>query len=188
MRRLLILPVLLIPWAAMAGPPSAGGVCDELKGNTPGLYGLCVAYCEAQDLGDPEVTAGKQSAFSLLAAYERKRGPEDPDMPCLAQQLPPPPDAECPCWNSQALMDGLPSPTSCFSGAEYMNVFQETASGGKSADLAFPVVFLGRFCSVNYDVSAYDKKPFVTELDDAAVEGCRSLLGYHMSVVGCPGQ
>ena len=38
--------------------PANETVCDGLKTNaTPGLYGLCVAYCEAQDLdivGDKE--------------------------------------------------------------------------------------------------------------------------------------
>ena len=29
--------------------PANEGVCDELIGATPGLYGLCVAFCEAQD-------------------------------------------------------------------------------------------------------------------------------------------
>lgn len=29
--------------------PANEGVCDELIGLTPGLYGLCVAFCEAQD-------------------------------------------------------------------------------------------------------------------------------------------
>ena len=29
--------------------PANEGVCDELMFYTPGLYGLCVAFCEAQD-------------------------------------------------------------------------------------------------------------------------------------------
>ncbi len=29
--------------------PANEGVCDDLKGFTPGLYGLSVAFCEAQD-------------------------------------------------------------------------------------------------------------------------------------------
>ena len=32
--------------------PSMEGVCDSLFDASPGLYGLCVAYCEAQDLND----------------------------------------------------------------------------------------------------------------------------------------
>ena len=29
--------------------PAEESVCDALQGGTPGLYGLCTAYCEAQD-------------------------------------------------------------------------------------------------------------------------------------------
>ena len=29
--------------------PAEESVCDELHEATPGLFGLCVAYCEAQD-------------------------------------------------------------------------------------------------------------------------------------------
>ena len=32
--------------------PAVQSVCDVLQGGTAGLYGLCVAYCEAQDLND----------------------------------------------------------------------------------------------------------------------------------------
>ncbi|MGI9330105.1 MAG: hypothetical protein ACR2QB_05260, partial [Gammaproteobacteria bacterium] len=32
--------------------PAIEDVCDGLIGGTPGLYGLCVAYCEAQDLNE----------------------------------------------------------------------------------------------------------------------------------------
>jgi hypothetical protein len=35
-------------------PPANEGICDDLVGATPSLYGLCVAYCEAQDCA-PEV-------------------------------------------------------------------------------------------------------------------------------------
>lgn len=188
MTRLLTFLILLTPCVAMAGPPPAGTICDELKGGTPGLYGLCVAYCGAQGLSEPEA-GGKQSAFSLLRAYERKRGPVDPDMPCVADgpnEPPPPLAAQCPCWNSQALMDSVPDPTSCFAGADYMSVFQEDSTGsGISAQLGFPVLITARYCSINFDVAPYDKKAFDTGLDDASVEGCRALLDYHMSVTGC---
>ena len=69
--------------------PANEGVCDVLKTNaTPGLYGLCVAYCEAQDLdsfdkGPPNV--------KILANYNKKKQAGDPDMPCLK--------VPCPCWS-----------------------------------------------------------------------------------------
>ncbi len=72
--------------------PANEGVCDVLHGGTPGLYGLCVAYCEAQDLDhfdkDPPNT-------KILANYRKKMRAGDPDMPCL--QVP------CPCWSDAEL-------------------------------------------------------------------------------------
>ena len=72
--------------------PANEGVCDTLKGKTPGLYGLCVAYCEAQDLDsfDKEPPNTK-----ILANYNKKKQAGDPDMPCL--QVP------CPCWSDAEL-------------------------------------------------------------------------------------
>lgn len=73
--------------------PANEGACDVLKTNaTPGLYGLCVAYCEAQDLD----TFGKEPANSkILANYNKKKQAGDPDMPCI--KIP------CPCWSDTEL-------------------------------------------------------------------------------------
>ncbi|MCR4347285.1 MAG: hypothetical protein NUV55_08820 [Sulfuricaulis sp.] len=74
--------------------PANEGVCDGLKTNaTPGLYGLCVAYCEAQDLdivGDKETPNNK-----ILANYRKKMQAGDPDMPCFK--------VPCPCWSDAEL-------------------------------------------------------------------------------------
>ena len=88
--------------------PANEGVCDPLKldGITKGLYGLCVAYCEAQDLdllGDKEPPNTR-----ILANYNKKKTDTDPDMPCI--QVP------CPCWSADQLANisnstGTPS---CF--------------------------------------------------------------------------
>jgi len=80
--------------------PASEEVCDELKGGTPGLYGLCVAYCEAQDLN--EVGNEKQSMDSLLKAYNKKRTKQGgPPMPCLPPPVPclpcRPSQEDCPC-------------------------------------------------------------------------------------------
>jgi len=73
--------------------PANEGVCNELKSSTPGLYGLCIAYCEAQDsdtTGDPKAV--------LLNNYNKKRiEGVDPTMPCLI----PPPEPYCPCFTYQ---------------------------------------------------------------------------------------
>ena len=73
--------------------PANEGVCDVVKGKTPGLYGLCVAYCEAQDLdivGDKETPNNK-----ILANYRAKMQTGDPDMPCV--------HVPCPCWTDAQL-------------------------------------------------------------------------------------
>ena len=55
MKRLLLVSVLVLVAATGYAQtpdgetPANEGVCDELIGLTPGLYGLCVAFCEAQD-------------------------------------------------------------------------------------------------------------------------------------------
>jgi hypothetical protein len=84
--------------------PANEGVCDTLKadGVTKGLYGLCVAYCEAQDLNDMNK---EPPSTRILANYNKKKTETDPDMPCLE----PPPN--CPCWTPAELdsifMDGI---------------------------------------------------------------------------------
>lgn len=73
--------------------PANEGVCDELMTATKGLYGLCVAYCEAQDLdeiGDKETPNNK-----ILANYKKKMQPGDPVMPCI--------QPVCPCWTGEEL-------------------------------------------------------------------------------------
>ena len=77
--------------------PAEESVCDDLVYRTPGLYGLCVAFCEAQDcepnwknVDDPYAEC-RPSSPAILDAYRRKMEPGDPDMPCLR--------TPCPCWS-----------------------------------------------------------------------------------------
>ena len=83
-------------------------ICDPLKadGVTKGLYGLCVAFCEAQDhaaLSDPvteeELDALADAAPSgrILQNYNKKKQEGDPDMPCIKVEEP------CPCWSGEEL-------------------------------------------------------------------------------------
>lgn len=96
--------------------PANEGVCDELMWATPGLFGLCVAFCEAQDC-EPDFSQAdpfencKPSSPKLLDLYDKKRQPGDPVMPCIA------PAPNCPCW-TQAELDGLRFPTASDSSAE----------------------------------------------------------------------
>ena len=76
--------------AADALTPANEGVCDVLHGGTPGLYGLCVAYCEAQDL---DVINKEPPNTKILDNYRKKMKAGDPDMPCV--------HATCPCWTAE---------------------------------------------------------------------------------------
>ncbi len=87
--------------------PANEGVCDELIGGTPGLYGLCVAFCEAQDCeatldeatGQIELGSScKTSSIKLLGKYNSRKGPADPDMPCVTVAA-----SECQCWTDTEL-------------------------------------------------------------------------------------
>ena len=65
--------------------PAEETVCDVLQSGTPGLYGLCIAYCEAQDLNDinfDDLENSKKSAphRRILENYQKKMQPGDMDM------------------------------------------------------------------------------------------------------------
>lgn len=85
--------------------PANEGVCDVLQadGTTKGLYGLCVAFCEAQDHVDVSqpITAEELLALSeqapsgrILQNYNKKKQETDPPMPCIKVEEP------CPCFDS----------------------------------------------------------------------------------------
>lgn len=82
--------------------PSQESVCDLLKlpDVTQGLYGLCVAYCEAHDAHLESLT-GEAAQLSkqneqILKNYRKKMKAGDPDMPCVSK------GPECPCWENSA--------------------------------------------------------------------------------------
>jgi len=103
------LMVLMTMGVAMATPAN-NGVCDELVDATPGLYGLCVAFCEAHEC-EADFTAGdpwadcKPSDPKLLEIYDKLKDPGDPEMPCIIA------DSSCPCF-TQAMVDAIPTPYS----------------------------------------------------------------------------
>jgi hypothetical protein len=89
--------------------PSQEDVCDDLKYGTPGLYGLCIAFCEAHDsecvpdlaLEDPFANCRRRDA-KILRNYKKKMREGDPDMPCLPSAGEDPQYA-CPCWSQEDL-------------------------------------------------------------------------------------
>lgn len=90
--------------------PAEEGVCDVVKGGTPGLYGLCVAFCEAHDcepvrLADDslDLSMCKKNDWRLVEKYEEKMREGDPPMPCLPEPNKEPQEVTCPCWGEKEL-------------------------------------------------------------------------------------
>ncbi len=104
-----LIPILLVTAAAFFVAPAIAqtpdgetpaneGVCDELQqDSTPGLYGLCVAYCEALDceFSGGQVQCAGPANVNILANYNKKMQPGDPVMPCFKN--------DCPCWDTPEL-------------------------------------------------------------------------------------
>lgn len=77
------------------GNPGDEGMCAVLKDGTPGLYGLCVAYCELQDCD--VIDSDSSSCTKMLENYNKKIDVGvDPAMPCLQ-----PDQASCPCFTEE---------------------------------------------------------------------------------------
>ena len=93
-------------------------VCDGLKGGTPGLHGLCVAYCDSTDRDHP-------FAAWLLRIYNKRRAPLDPMMPCI-----------CPCFNEEQILaanandQGYTDPVSSCRLEDQTDQFTVTEEGG----------------------------------------------------------
>ena len=88
--------------------PANEGICDDmLAGNpdlTKGLYGLCVAYCEAidgpEDLSNTALLDQlRPPSKRILENYNRKKTDTDPEMPCVNYG----PSVECPIWDDAKL-------------------------------------------------------------------------------------
>ena len=110
-----VLSLSLFPLPASAQTPDGQTpaeetVCDPLRatGVTKGLYGLCVAFCEAQDIAsvDEPITQDQLAALEasapsgkILNAYNRKKRDADPHMPCILVQEP------CPCWSEEEIAE-----------------------------------------------------------------------------------
>ena len=96
--------------------PAEETLCDPLMedGVTKGLYGLCVAFCEAQDSAERSTPLTPEDLDALkievpsgriLENYNRKKQESDPGMPCVLVQ------EACPCFTKQELqsIDGYDS-------------------------------------------------------------------------------
>lgn len=121
--------------------PANEGVCDPLVNNTPGLYGLCVAYCEAQDL---DVFEKDPPARQILDNYRKKMRAGDPDMPCVQP-------APCPCWTEEEIQSfsGSRGIVACDLSPEYSRIEEDD-----NVDLQFAVVSPGE---VGLECGYYDE-------------------------------
>ena len=90
--------------------PAEETICDPLKadGVSKGLYGLCVAFCEAHDFADGNITiteaeldslAAKAPSGKILANYNKRKQESDPPMPCIVVEPP------CPCFTAAQLSE-----------------------------------------------------------------------------------
>jgi hypothetical protein len=184
--------------------PAEETVCDPLHEATPGLYGLCVAFCEAHDADLVDPAALTRPDLRILENYDRKRRDGDPPMPCLIQ--PPeddgptgsgPPIGFCPCWSAEALDVMLP-PTSnfddpvngaCANGSNAQALYNhENGSSGPGFDLVLFVtvspageILANEGCDVikfnGYVGGAQAGTNFGMSQDEA--EACSALLANH---------
>jgi len=129
--------------------PAQANLCDKLKeeGAPKGLYGLCVALCEAQGFsGEPT----KQSHEKLRANYNKlSKGDPEWELPCGADAktgsdpVPPPVVQVCPCWT--------PAEADAVDGV---------LSNGTTAAGWAPQTTSGLACSARAD------SPYIQEADD----------------------
>lgn len=130
MRRILLSLILLLITVGVASaqtpdgiPPANEDVCDPLFGATPGLFGLCNAYCEAQDCDFEAAHSAQCRAPNprILINYQRKQQPGDPDMPCIQTVT------ACPCWTPDEIgaIDNGTDPTStCTTSGTLVSIAQ----------------------------------------------------------------
>ncbi len=155
-------------------PRSANeGVCNELLDATPGLYGLCVAFCEAQDLPPDS---------RLMDVYERIRRDDDPDMPCV-----------CPCWSREELESIIPNPETeswnqrCRTGDDAPTEIDSierieglSCRGGHPCHVAIAVARSDRTLECIYRQVGVGETPDVTRvligIDEAAYAICRDQI------------
>ena len=157
--------------------PAEETVCDDLRDATPGLYGLCVAFCEAQDCevdwsgGDPSFADCRPSSRKLFENYEKKRGPDGPEMPCAVQ-----PDVTtggagggCPCYSQEDLSNYFLSPYYlCL--IDY-NSTNTTMINGGSASASTMFTNPGYSCNYNFGLGLTQ-----LQINQGEFEGCRDLL------------
>ena len=156
--------------------PAEETTCDELKadGITKGLYGLCVAYCEAQDIFDETVPVTEEEALAIiedsmpsekiLRNYDRRKKDTDPEMPCIVKVV----DAICPCWdNLDSIVYSASTNQSCTKRTDFIRI-TEGIRRGDYASLRPDILF----CSST--INRISKK--ISNLTNAESESCKTQI------------
>lgn len=159
--------------------PASENVCAPLKGSKGGLYGLCTAFCKAQDGSatyDPSTNTltfdenFKPSSRKLLEKYnERAKAVGGPPMPCVNVV-----QNECPCWTSEQLSqvaDGDPA-NSCRSVLDFnASIFgTDGATGSLDIAMAQSTPFAGNSC--RYLENSPRSGMYLMGLDDESFSSC----------------
>lgn len=110
MRKFITLFMTLVLFGLFSGSALADKVevCEDIKYDPAykGLYGLCVAYWNADE----------QSRPGILENFYKKGGPDGPGMPGLDE---PEPELVCPCWAEGQIDLGM-DPIGCFVSGDYL--------------------------------------------------------------------
>ncbi len=186
MREIMLLSlfgILVVCGAASAQTPDGEtpaneGVCDELLSATPGLYGLCVAFCEAQDcepavrVDDPFASC-QPSAPRLLEIYNRKKQPDDPNMPCLLPDCPCFALEDIPRWYTHCWIDQI-----IYGGGGLNTVVWDCPQGCSSATCT---LFNGSYAGVSAfpEKSCYFRNTSVNRFfltSDAEYHACKTII------------
>ena len=165
--------------ASSAAPNSVGlGVCSSLSGATPGLMGLCRAYCAPRsqsgvDMNDIASVRAAAPSIELLERYNALKTESDPEMPCFAgssddspsDELPAP--TSCACWTQEQLqtIDGILEPSRagtpgavCTLNDSDLGVYEAQIFDGYNVEAPQPTVVGSAF--------AY------FDVDDPGTQGC----------------
>lgn len=133
--------------AAVVSAPAAANdksVCEDVRYGTPGLYGLCIAYCLGADCDaqTQKAAACKPPRESILSNYDKKKQEGDSDMPCRISFG----DSQCPCFTANDLQDlGLDpslvcSPPDTMEGGQFLRIDGAACSPNNVAGAADYVI------------------------------------------------
>lgn len=184
------LAMIALPAAAQTPDgltPAVETMCDPLADATPGLQGLCVAMCEAQDC---EATMDDQgnvsfspscnaSAPKILANYDKLATPVDPPMPCVK--------VACPCWASDEIANIADIGATCMAYKEYgfAWLYGTGSQGGREQAIASKepgsngLTCVGQETSSGLDITRHNiSSAAYSQCEDAVLKECarRGLL------------